>query len=145
MRTSTLATKLASMRTSLLLVVIALFALAAARALLGPGGGAPVTEHPVAIPDKPRTVTISATMPRPSAHERRLSAMLEQGAMPRSPTMAEVMTDTDCTPDSQMISHCRNEVRLPGGGTMVLRHPHDMRKVPCLAPGERVLLVPATI
>lgn len=144
MRASSAATKLADMRTSLLLVVVALVALGATRALLGSGEGTPVTEHPVAIPEKPRTVTISATMPRPSAHERRLSAMLEQGTMPTTSTMAEVMTDTDCSPDSQMISHCRNEVRLSDGQTMVLRHPHDMRSVPCLAPGERVLLVPAT-
>lgn len=103
-----------------------------------------VAEHPAAIPEKPRTVAVSATMPAPSAHERRLSAMLEQGTMPLRPTMAEVMTDTDCAPDSRMISRCRNEVQLGDGRTIVLRHPHDMRTIPCLAPGEQVLLVPAT-
>ena len=30
-------------------------------------------------------------------------------------------------------------------GTIVLRHPHDMTKVPCLAPGEQVRLVPAGV
>ena len=56
--------------------------------------------------------------------------------------MAEVMTDTDCSPDAQMISHCRNEMRLSNGETIVVRHPHDMRDVPCLAPGEHVQLIP---
>jgi hypothetical protein len=117
-------------------------------ALLGPhtGGGmsGPRSEHPVAIPETARTVTVSVTMPGPSAHERRLSAMLEKGTMPPEATMAEVMTDTECAPDGKMISRCRNEMRLADGRTMVLRHPHDMSKVPCLAPGERVLLVPSS-
>jgi len=70
--------------------------------------------------------------------------MLETGAMPREPMMAEVLTDTDCAPDEQMVSRCRNEMQLPGGRRIVLRHPHDMSSVPCLAPGEQVRLVPAS-
>jgi hypothetical protein len=101
-----------------------------------------VTEHSVAVPETARTVTISATMPLPSAHARRLSAMLETGVMPREPMMAEVLTDTDCAPNERMISRCRNEMQLSTGETIVVRHPHDMRDVPCLAPGERVRLVP---
>jgi len=81
-------------------------------------------------------------MPMPSAHERRLSAMLEEGQMPDRPMMADVMTDTDCAPDAQMISRCRNVVRLADGRRVVVRHPHDMSRIPCLAPGERVRLIP---
>lgn len=101
-----------------------------------------VSEHPVAIPAAARTVAVSRSMPMPSAHERRLSAMLEEGAMPHRPMMAEVMTDTDCGPDAQMISRCRNAMRLADGSRVVLRHPHDMSRIPCLAPGERVRLIP---
>jgi hypothetical protein len=108
------------------------------------GAGTPTAaEHPVAIPADLRTVTVHPTMPPPSAHERSLSAQLEQGAMPARASTAEVLTDTDCAPDERMISHCRNVVRLQDGRELVLRHPHDMSKVPCLAPGERVRLVPA--
>ena len=135
-------------RLFMLLAVTAL-ALGGAWILFGPEGTdarkpAYVSEHPIDIPETARTVTVSATMPMPSAHERRLSAMLEQGRMPEGPMMAEVLTDTDCAPDEHMISHCRNEMRLPDGRTIVLRHPHDMHTVPCLAPGEQVLLVPAS-
>ena len=56
--------------------------------------------------------------------------------------MADVMTDTDCTPDAQMISRCRNVMRLEDGRQIVLRHPHNMTRIPCLAPGERVRLIP---
>lgn len=101
-----------------------------------------VSEHPVAVPASARTVAVSQAMPMPSAHERRLSAMLEQGPMPDQPVMAEVLTDTDCTPDAHMISRCRNVMRLADGRQVVLRHPHDMTKIPCLAPGERVRLIP---
>ena len=101
------------------------------------------SEHPVSVPEAARTVTVSATMPAPSASASALSALLERGRMPDGPTTAEVMTDTDCAPDAAMVSRCRNEVRLPDGSRMVLRHPHDMSEVPCLAPGERVRLVPA--
>lgn len=50
--------------------------------------------------------------------------------------MADALTDTDCAPDGQMISRCRNVMRLADGRQLVLRHPHDMSKVPCLAPGS---------
>jgi hypothetical protein len=101
-----------------------------------------VSEHPVTIPRTARAVNVSATMPAPSRSARDLSAMLEEGVMPAHETAGVVMSDTECTPDASMISHCRNEIRLQDGSTIVLRHPHDMRYIPCLAPGERVDLVP---
>lgn len=135
-------------RRLLLLVATALAVVGGTWALLGSGSGGEseryVSEHPVDVPEAVRTVTVFATMPAPSAHERRLSARLEEGTMPPEATMAEVLTDTDCAPDQQMVSRCRNELRLADGRTVVLRHPHVMSSVPCLAPGEQVLLVPAT-
>lgn len=107
-----------------------------------PPAPATVSEHPVAIPEEPRTVAVSMSMPLPSAHQRRLSAMLEEGAMPDGPATATVLTDTECVPDEQMVSRCRNEMMLEDGSTIVLRHPHVMADVPCLAPGEQVRLLP---
>jgi hypothetical protein len=104
-----------------------------------------VSEHPLAVPPTARTVVVSRAMPMPSAHERRLSAMLEEGVMLARPMMADVMTDTDCAPDAQMISRCRDVMRLADGREILLRHPHDMSKVPCLAPGERVRLIPTGV
>lgn len=104
---------------------------------------APASEHPIAVPAAARTVVVSRAMPMPSAHARRLSAMLEEGPMPGRPMMAEIMTDSDCAPDAQMISRCRNVARLASGQQIVLRHPHDMSTIPCLAPGEQVRLIPA--
>lgn len=127
----------------LLLVAITLITLGTSWVLLDHKSQQAVTEHPVTIPEALRTVTVSATMPSPSVDPHHLSAMLEEGVMPKARRMAEVMTDTDCAPDAHMISHCRNEMLLADGRTLILRHPHDMSRVPCLAPGEKVLLVPA--
>jgi hypothetical protein len=137
-------------RIRLLLPLVALVTLAAlggAWALLDRGpdaGDRYVSEHATPVPETARTITVSATMPLPSATARQLSAMLETGEMPRAPMSAEVLTDTDCAPDERMVSRCRNEMRLADGRTIVLRHPHDMRNVPCLAPGEQVLVVPTS-
>lgn len=130
---------------SVVFVLVVLVVGAGVSVVLGRGASedVPVTEHPVGVPTTLRTVSVSATMSMPSAHPRRLSAMLEEGQMPRHPLRAEVLTDTDCAPDERMISRCRNVVRLSNGRRIVLRHAHDMRNVPCLAPGEQVLVVPA--
>jgi hypothetical protein len=103
------------------------------------------SEHPIAVPAAARTVIVSGAVPMPSAHERRLSAMLEEGTMPDRPMMADVMTDSECAPDARMISRCRNVVRLASGRQIVLLHPHDMSSIPCLAPGERVRLIPTGV
>lgn len=136
-----------------LFIAIAAVAIAAAAGVLVLGGREeaantspiPAPEHPLAVSAAARTVIVSRTMPMPSAHERRLSAMLDEGTMPDRAMMAEVMTDSDCSPDARMISRCRNEVRLASGRQIVLRHPHDMTTIPCLAPGERVRLIPAGV
>jgi hypothetical protein len=135
-------------RLPLLFAIAALVSLGGAWALLdrGESDAKPtyVSEHPLVVPETARTITVSATMPSPSIHARRLSAMLEEGQMPAGPMSAKVLTDTECTPDAHMISRCRNEMLLPDGRKIVLRHPHAMSSIPCLAPGERVMLVPAS-
>lgn len=88
-----------------------------------------------------RTVRVFDREPAsPSPSATNLHAGLEKGALPKGQVVATVLTDEDCAPDRKGISHCRNEVSLPSGQIVVLRHPHAMHHVPCLAPGERVLL-----
>jgi hypothetical protein len=141
------------MRPRLFAVLAVITTLVAAAGVLTLAGGeeaadsspTSASEHPLAVPASARTVAVSRAMPMPSVHQRRLSAMLEKGAMPDRPMMADVMTDTDCTADAQMISRCRNVMRLADGRQVVLRHPHRMSEVPCLAPGERVRLIPTGV
>jgi hypothetical protein len=115
-------------------------------ALAGCGGGDPASSPSSQTGEKAtaasgmRTVRVFDHEPAPSPSVANLHAGLEKGALPDGPVLATVLTDEDCAPDRQGISHCRNRVRLAGGGIAVLRHPHDMHQVPCLAPGEKVLL-----
>ena len=100
-----------------------------------------VDPHGVALPAE-RMVQLSYTMPGPSASDG-LHAKLIGGAMPSTPVDATVLSDADCAPDGRGISHCLNRLRLGDGSEIVVRHPHNMEVVPCLAPGERVRLLPA--
>lgn len=131
---------------AVLLLALAVLSAAVITTALRDEGDTParkyVAEHPVDPPAISRTVFVSVEMPRPSATPKRLSARLERGVMPAATTTAEVLTDTECTPDGKMISRCRNVMELADGSRLVLRHPHEMSKVPCLAPGEQVRLVP---
>lgn len=86
-----------------------------------------------------RTVLVYDREPAPSPTAESLHAGLEEGQLPKGTVKATVLTDEDCAPDAEGISHCRNVVRA-AGRVVTLRHPHDMQKVPCLAPGEKVLL-----
>ena len=86
-----------------------------------------------------RTVLVfTGAEPAPSRPGAVLNAELLDGRVPAQTEVATVLTDEDCNPDAQGISHCLNKLRLPDGSVLTVRHPHDMMLVPCLSPGERV-------
>jgi hypothetical protein len=120
------------------LLVLAAAGLAGTLALRS--GSPPTDPHGTALPSE-RRVQLSYAMPAPSGFDG-LHAKLVSGTMPRVATQATVLTDEQCQPDAQGVSHCLNRLRLPDNSEIEVRHPHDMSKVPCLAPGERVQLVP---
>jgi hypothetical protein len=78
--------------------------------------------------------------PAPSAHPARMRALLTKGKLPGGVVQATVLTDENCAPDKQGVSHCRNELKLPDGRTVTVRHPHRMADVPCMTRGETVRL-----
>lgn len=87
----------------------------------------------------PRTVLVfTGAEPRPSRPGPVLNAELLDGRIPAQTEVATVLTDEDCDPDAQGISHCLNKLRLPDGSVLTVRHGHDMTLVPCLSPGEQV-------
>jgi hypothetical protein len=61
----------------------------------------------------------------------------------RTRMRALVLTDTRCNPDRAGVSHCLNVMRLPNGKTILAVHDHRMMDMPCLSPGEHVVLTPA--
>ena len=100
---------------------------------------APLSEGGAAV----RSVRVSAK-PNDSVSEspHSLRAWRVRGSLPTGPTMATVRTDEDCAPDELGISRCVNKLRLADGSALVLRHPHDMARVPCMSPGEQIRIIP---
>jgi hypothetical protein len=93
--------------------------------------------------DSVRTLVVGRLQPSASRAGSRLHGRLVVGAMPNAATEGTVLSDEDCGADIRGISNCLNRIRLADGTKIAVRHPHDMRDVPCLAPGEPVHVVPA--
>ena len=128
-----------------IVAAVAAIAVLAAVGLAGTGlfssdPGTGTDPHGTALPEQ-RQVELSYAMPSPSSFDG-LHAKFVEGTMPAAATSATVLTDEQCQPDARGVSHCLNRLRLPDGTDIEVRHPHDMSKVPCLAPGEHVQLVP---
>lgn len=49
-----------------------------------------------------------------------------------------VLTDTDCAPDAQGLSHCHNRIDLANGQEIEIINTHIMSRHPCLSPGQAV-------
>lgn len=86
-----------------------------------------------------RSLAVTTTAePAPSGHPDHMRALLLDGRLPARSTTATVLSDEDCAPDAEGVSHCRNRLRLASGKRIEVRHPHRMHEVPCMTPGERV-------
>lgn len=55
---------------------------------------------------------------------------------------ATVLSDSRCNPDAHGVSHCLNRMRLSDGRVVTVVHDHRMATMPCLSPGEHVVLTP---
>lgn len=133
---------------SLVTVVALVAAIAVAAVALRDSGGATRTSaansHFPAADQARRTVYVyQGREPAASPPGSKLRALRVKGPMPTSAVIATVLSDENCEPDAQGVSHCINRLRLPNGKTLVVRHPHNMADVPCLAPREKVVVRPA--
>lgn len=92
--------------------------------------------------DQIRTVAVfsGAAEPAPSSPGSLVRVQLERGQLPDDVSHGIVATDQNCEPDAQGMSHCLNRIRPAGGGSIEVRHNHDMSRVACLRPGEKVEL-----
>ena len=64
------------------------------------------------------------------------------GSLPRNAKtlVGTVVSDTDCDPDAQGLSHCHNEILLPGGKKLTVIDSHNMHNYRCLGGGDRIEL-----
>jgi len=90
-----------------------------------------------------RTLAVSRAQPPASRPGVLLHGRLVEGPMPNAATEGTVLSDEDCGADLRGISNCLNRIRLADGREISVRHPHDMREVPCFARGEPVHVLPA--
>lgn len=65
----------------------------------------------------------------------------DAGAVAAS-TRGLVLTDSDCTPDAQGLSHCHNFIELENGDKIQIQNNHQMTVHRCLQPGEVVRVAP---
>jgi hypothetical protein len=98
----------------------------------------------VKAPGVPRTVVIGGMMdslPGTSNAAGYLMTNLRAGQLPEGAETATVLTDTNCEPDADGVSHCLNDLKV-GNVVVTVQHHHQMHSVPCLSPGETVALMP---
>lgn len=53
-----------------------------------------------------------------------------------------VRADFNCAPDAEGLSHCTDVIDLVRGGVLTVENTHAMSRVPCLGPGDRLLVTP---
>ncbi|MBK9710662.1 MAG: hypothetical protein IPO81_04890 [Kouleothrix sp.] len=126
------------MSTALLTIVV--FALALR-------GGRPAALAPAPTPaphfwsdPSLRTIVIASPADQLEKKNDVLLTQLLEGQLPSGASQATVLSDGNCDPDQNGISHCLNELVI-GSTHVLVRHNHDMSKVPCLSPGEQVNII----
>ncbi|HEV2071998.1 MAG TPA: hypothetical protein VGR29_00005 [Thermomicrobiales bacterium] len=68
----------------------------------------------------------------------------EYGTIPSTVSHLTILTDENCQPDAEGVSHCRNRVQFEtatGIEQATLRHHHRMAEEPCFTPGQYVEVV----
>ena len=116
------------------LFVLALLVVAAI-ALNRPGTGTVVT---TALDPSLRTiVVVSKAGEIPALRAGDIAVTLEQGTAPLGITRATVLTDENCAPDAEGVSHCLNRMQA-GGQHFTIRHNHKMMEEPCFSPTEEL-------
>lgn len=109
----------------------------------GASGAPHFVEVDAAAGGQPERVVVIAglaeVVPHRSARPEILMTNLVEGVLPERATTARVLTDTNCAPDAEGVSHCLNQLDIDG--TLVtVQHHHKMSEVPCLTPGEVVAI-----
>lgn len=54
-----------------------------------------------------------------------------------------VRADFNCAPDAAGLSHCTDVIDLVHGGVLTVENTHAMSRVPCLGPGDRLVVTPS--
>jgi hypothetical protein len=127
-----------------LLSALALISLSLAVTFALPGGD--TATEPTAVPHF-RTADVRVRItdgPEISRNQDPVYVQLEEGTIPSDVTLLTVLTDENCLPDADGVSHCLNRIEFEtadGVQQAALRHHHNMAEEPCLTPGQTLELV----
>lgn len=100
-------------------------------------------DQPTSIDPTLRTiVVVPPGIARPTPQGNDILVDLERGAVPAGIHRATVVTDQECAPDANGVSHCLNEMVI-GRTTFAIRHHHNMMEEPCFSPTEQVNVIDA--
>jgi hypothetical protein len=111
---------------------------------------APATDEPAADSTsvthfRMADIRIQITVaPEISRNQDPVFVQLELGTIPSDVSFLTVLTDEDCMPDADGVSHCLNRIEFEtaeGVQQAALRHHHKMAEEPCLTPGQTLELV----
>lgn len=87
-----------------------------------------------------RTIVVADSTQQLTRKGDVLLTELVAGTLPSDARTAKVLTDSNCAPDQNGVSHCLNELEI-GATKVTVQHHHDMRSVLCLSPGETVTVL----
>ena len=91
------------------------------------------------------TVRVKITEePKVSRGQDPVLVQLIAGEIPDGVTEVTVLTDENCQPDAQGISHCHNRIQYTtssGTSEAILQHHHRFSEEACLTPGQTLVLV----
>lgn len=125
-------------------LVVLVAVLLGAGARFAPSVNRDVTPTPVAHYQSASARVRITDAPQVSRGEQPYLVQLDSGTIPSGVTHLEVLSDENCQPDADGVSHCLNRVTFStanGEGEAALRHHHRMSEEPCLTPGQTLELV----
>jgi len=97
------------------------------------------TQQPAsAEPAIPAGINLKSWFDNGAGGVRLLNVVQGEAPAAREQVTGTVLTDTNCEPDAQGLSHCHNIIDLGGGRRIEVVNNHIMSKHPCLSPGQRI-------
>lgn len=104
-----------------------------------PPASAPAPHYAQSMVGRTITFVAPGTLDTQKDHAQ---VSLVKGSLPSGGSVHRltVLSDENCVPDAQGISHCLNRLSY-GSGEITVRHNHRIADIPCLEPGEVLQLI----
>lgn len=132
--------RIASVLAATAVLIIAIVAVARMQTAPAPSSSGPVPHYQTS---SARQLAFSE-QPIVSKGSGPVVVQLVSGAIPADVAGVTVLTDENCQPDQDGVSHCLNRIQFTssqGSGEATVQHHHRMAEESCLTPGETLTLI----